>query len=437
MKLNPDDPRLTAYALDELGSDDRISIEDALKDDAEAQQAVAEIRFVSGLLKRGFAEEKVPGLTEKQRSAIHAGRVAPLKATSARPFSRWIISGSLAASFALFVVVTVRNSLYDSATPSGSFEMSASEARNFKVGESKKLTTDFSKQYRASELQELQRDLQHEALAPVPIEAKNSPVIDSLTRSFEAEALEAAAALSSMEPGEGFTLTRHQQLNTVTLPIEEQEVAPLDLFARLGDKKRPEPDNRRIGKLLHYFTAPIVAEQEPSLRVEVNEAPWAPSNQLLHIESALGDAKEGSLVVEFNSEKVHSHRFLNDISSDAWEYSLPSPQATALFELVPTSEAPDLPEVHWATVRLNVDPPAEAIALGPVAPADEASTAFQLSSAISHFGLLLKDPAQAPGESFQGLLNEIPALAPELPRLQEFTELVRRAEAAFEAPPEE
>ncbi len=70
MKIQPDDPRLTAYALDELEEVQRLEIESLLQESPEAQAAVDEIRDAASLLRDGLANEPGDGLTEAQRESI-------------------------------------------------------------------------------------------------------------------------------------------------------------------------------------------------------------------------------------------------------------------------------------------------------------------------------------------------------------------------------
>ena len=76
-QIQPDDPRLTAYALGELDPTEQESLEQMLFDSPEAQAAVREIRELAGLLATELRQEPVPGLTAEQRTAIlAAGQVA-------------------------------------------------------------------------------------------------------------------------------------------------------------------------------------------------------------------------------------------------------------------------------------------------------------------------------------------------------------------------
>jgi anti-sigma factor RsiW len=72
MNFEPDDPRLTAYALGELDGAELREMEAHLLEDPAARRVVEEIRASAAMLKDGFGQETAVGLTDKQRVAIGA-----------------------------------------------------------------------------------------------------------------------------------------------------------------------------------------------------------------------------------------------------------------------------------------------------------------------------------------------------------------------------
>jgi hypothetical protein len=70
MKLDPNDPKLTAYALGELNGDERAAVEAALATSADLRHEVARIREVAALLSDEFKKEPLCELTQLQRIAI-------------------------------------------------------------------------------------------------------------------------------------------------------------------------------------------------------------------------------------------------------------------------------------------------------------------------------------------------------------------------------
>jgi Ca-activated chloride channel homolog len=74
--FNPDDPRLTAFALGELDGADRAEIEQLIEESPEAAAAVKDIQETIGVLNGELAVEPAPELTEAQRAAILDGETA-------------------------------------------------------------------------------------------------------------------------------------------------------------------------------------------------------------------------------------------------------------------------------------------------------------------------------------------------------------------------
>jgi len=106
MKMNLDDPKLTAYALGELDEPERSTIAHAVAESAEAQRLVDEIRELAGALKNEFATE-----LEKEKPALagshSAGATRSLTDIRDDPWF-WLIARPLAiaAGLALLAVVS-------------------------------------------------------------------------------------------------------------------------------------------------------------------------------------------------------------------------------------------------------------------------------------------------------------------------------------------
>lgn len=100
--IRPEDPRLTAYALDELeDAAARAAVEALLRRSKEARRAVDEMRALARDLTEELAAEPAPALDEARRAAIRrAVREAPRAARRLRP-STWI---PLALAASLLVV---------------------------------------------------------------------------------------------------------------------------------------------------------------------------------------------------------------------------------------------------------------------------------------------------------------------------------------------
>ena len=115
MTLQPDDPRLTAYALGELDAAEASAVEADLAADPAAAAAVEEIRKLAGELRTELAAEAAPGLTDRQREAVTAS-AGESSTTSARAdrrgrglvFRFWVpLATAAAAVIAVGVVLPI------------------------------------------------------------------------------------------------------------------------------------------------------------------------------------------------------------------------------------------------------------------------------------------------------------------------------------------
>src|SRR5271165_7657376 len=101
MSLDFSDPRLTAYALDELDATERAEVEAELAGDPERRRLVEEIRATARLLTEHFQNEPRPKLTPEQRETIEA-RLR----TATKPQRRWyhVSWVKVAASLSLLAI---------------------------------------------------------------------------------------------------------------------------------------------------------------------------------------------------------------------------------------------------------------------------------------------------------------------------------------------
>jgi hypothetical protein len=119
----PDDPRLTAYALDEMEPVERAEFEKQLQQDAAARRTVAEIRATIASLSDALADEALPTPVEQSmaRAAIIPGKDVRRLDGGPLPPEGWlgkkirfpqfyyIVSGLAAACFAVFFVYWQQN----------------------------------------------------------------------------------------------------------------------------------------------------------------------------------------------------------------------------------------------------------------------------------------------------------------------------------------
>ncbi|HSV64005.1 MAG TPA: von Willebrand factor type A domain-containing protein [Chthoniobacterales bacterium] len=103
MKVNLDDPNLTAFALGELSPDDHAKMANAIADSPEAQSYVAETQQFARLLRAEYeADRQQPAnaIAVKRPRFSDAARIEEQRRSSSR--YQW---GSLAAALAIFAVI--------------------------------------------------------------------------------------------------------------------------------------------------------------------------------------------------------------------------------------------------------------------------------------------------------------------------------------------
>jgi len=110
-RINPDDPKWTAYVLGELDDAERAAIDRELESSEEARALVEELRFAMDLMKTELREAvKIAPLTQEQRETIRASAGAAMTTPRRRWFaarpSMWM-TGLAAASVAAIVLVAV------------------------------------------------------------------------------------------------------------------------------------------------------------------------------------------------------------------------------------------------------------------------------------------------------------------------------------------
>ena len=111
MKIDSNDPKLTAFALGELDAKEQAEIEAQLGRSETLRQTVQSIRETADLLRNDLQSEPCPTLSEDQRTAIGAtmaGNAGRKDAASRSVFARrriWIptaVAASLAIAFGAY-----------------------------------------------------------------------------------------------------------------------------------------------------------------------------------------------------------------------------------------------------------------------------------------------------------------------------------------------
>ncbi len=322
-----DEETLTAYALGELEQARTLEVERALREDTEAQRALAELRALAQLAEEALVEE--PELRPAQRAAIAA---AAREAQRPRRRWRWIWAPALAAAAAgLAAIVIVPSFLM----MGGETQYGPEAGSGAKVVAEPASETD---NYREHLLKHIEHHLEADGEVPPPERPerlRSLGYVDGDGGRGDADRLQDANALhanleildaksrdrgkkldftgSGDEGGEGrerwrerrrgwnqaeaqgsesydpitdnsFLDALEQPLSTFSIDVDTASYANMRRYLTQGSL--PPTDAVRIEELLNYFDYDYpqpVGERPFSATVEVAGCPWAPDHRLVRL----------------------------------------------------------------------------------------------------------------------------------------------------------
>ncbi|MEO5722538.1 MAG: VWA domain-containing protein [Chthoniobacterales bacterium] len=276
MKINLDDPNLTAYALGELPEPARAEMEKAVAASAEAQSFVRETREFATLLETDFALE----LKEAPRKAIN---IFPLpETTSFWSDARWLSIG-VAAFLAVCAVVAavalsglrgnLQTSVADNRKTVGMPTTAATPAE-VQMELLAEATTD-----RVIVTGSYIPTAESESALPVSIYSSESAPVNGLN---EADKM-ATADYGHFEENP-FLAADTNSLSTFSIDVDTASYANVRRMINAGTK--PPNDAVRIEELINYFAYdyPQPESGQPfSINLEVAGCPWTPEHRLVRI----------------------------------------------------------------------------------------------------------------------------------------------------------
>ena len=305
MKMNLDDPNLTAYALGELSGPARAEMESAVAESAEAQAFVQETRQIATLLETEFASE----LNHAERKPLN---ILPLAAQ--RSFwsdARWMSVGvaALLAVCAVIAAVAVSGlrgnhqtslaenrkiaALPPAAAAPAEIQMEVEGGRGVEG-------QDVTDSYAGAKTAEppLLALNKHES-PPEFLEDKKQYSASLGYAARRADAGSAATALrpSARESAESFSTADYghfeenpflpsdtNPLSTFSIDVDTASYANVRRMINAGT--RPPKDAVRIEEMINYFAydyAQPEGEQPFSINLEVAGCPWTPEHRLVRI----------------------------------------------------------------------------------------------------------------------------------------------------------
>ena len=330
--LSPDDPRLTAYALDEMPAAERVEFEKLLQSDPAARQAVDEIRSARTLLVTALEHE--PAAPAQQAAIIpgHFGKLDGGKESPRQQVNKpirfpqfyYIVSGLAAACFAMFFAYTEYNqrplmkkeyvqvALPTAAAPASTVsdqavdfqpevrEMESEADGNLaaaaKPADARELSLALAKN-EAARKQAIEHQAYADAERRTKMRASKAQALNYLPPPPPAAAAhgwgvatgiprqkDADTEAYAYRKDNGFLGARENPLSTFSIDVDTAAYANVRRF--LNNGTRPPADAVRIEELVNYFPYRYQAPTGNvpfSANLEVASAPWAPEHRLVRI----------------------------------------------------------------------------------------------------------------------------------------------------------
>jgi Ca-activated chloride channel homolog len=333
MKINPNDPKWTAYVLGELDAKDRAEIEQLLETSAEARALVDELQMATTMLKDEFTGQSPVALNAAQRAEIRTAAEPKVRRWAGIRIATWA-AGFAAAGLILVATVTpsllrsrqsanqtaaaltVQNlpvtpvtvpppvqqqniraksqpqlSDKEAAPQIAQTESGAELQQNKKEDE---LRSDLSKDFRreadslqVNEFKALggvlngvaeERAPAAAARAVAPLAAAPPPPVDRTFRpSFNTEAYDRIT-------DNPFVRVSQDPLATFSIDVDTASYANVRRF--INQNQLPPKDAVRIEEMINYFSYdyPQPTGPHPILaQMEAASAPWSPQHRLVRI----------------------------------------------------------------------------------------------------------------------------------------------------------
>ena len=267
--MNVDDPKMTAYALDELDEPERSIVAQATADSPELQRFVAETYELARFLRSQYR-------LELQRGLIAPGKLTAIKDDAFRSEAAPLAIAALIAVLAVVSAVMFSNNHSDVSRTSRSHVSGQS-------AEDRVRPDQFA-----------------------PIEAEDA------ARSSQVEADAGPYAFTGERP---FVSVRSRPRSSV--PLVVNSASYLDVRRSINAGMIPPRESVRIEGMLNYFAYeyPQPSAGEPySLNLDVVTCPWDSKHRLVRVglkaqQTIAVDADTG-VEVEFNPRRIASYRLI-------------------------------------------------------------------------------------------------------------------------------
>ena len=380
--MNLNDPKLTAFALDELDEPERSTIACAVADSPEAQRYIDETSELVRSLKSEFAAELANDTATSRSGGFPAADQIKRRSGDRRSLSSirddpwfWSIARPLGIAAVIAVAALAASVLVFS--------------------------------------------LRHENRRPA--------VSASQPTEVEAEIVAANEAESSADAGDRFVDATANPVSTFPLNVGTSSYP--NIRAAILRGSLPSLEAVQIEEMINFFAYDYVeptADKLFAIDLEGARCPWEPAHQLVRIgitrrEGAM--AKAGNVEVQFNPARAASYRLIGYEKRTARKTDLNQEVAatpmdnrrimTALFEVVPTNmERSTSSSGEMLTVKLRYKNPdgdkselIERAVTDSNAAFANASPDFKFAAAVAEFGMLLRDSEHKGNGTFGAVLE--------------------------------
>jgi hypothetical protein len=392
--MNVDDPKLTAYALDELDETERSAVARAAADSPEAQRFVAE------------TQDLARALRSRYRLELKRERIAPEKLADIQKDAFWSNAWPLAIAALLAVLALL-----------GAVVLSGNESRiSVASGSSSS------------------RNLAAEHVQPnqfAPVEAEDAARL-SQNEKFEPDA--GPYAFTGERP---FVSVLSRPRSSVPLVVNSLSYS--DVRRSINSGLLPPRDLVRIEEMINHFPYEYslpTTDESFSLNLDVVTCPWEPTHQLvrigLNVPQAINVRADSGIEIEFNPRKVASYRLIGydrqrteiqnsneaNIRSLAAGYTL-----TTFYEIVPLKRVGTPTHTQTPSVTEDASEPLlvaklqlsrgndAAVAVIRRGVSDTgfdfaaASNDLKFAAAVAEFGMILRDSEYKGNGSLQQVLE--------------------------------
>jgi hypothetical protein len=394
-EMNVDDPKLTAYALDELDESERPAIARATADSLEVQRFVAETEDLARALRSQYQ-------LELQRELIVQEKLAAIHGDTF-----WSKAGPLAIAALLAVLAVV-----------GAVVFSSNESR-------------------ISAPSSLSPDLARERTRPnqfAPVEAEDA------ARPSQHEKFEADAGPYAFTGERPFVSVTSRPRSSVPLVLNSPSY--LDLRRSINAGLLPPRESVRIEGMINHFPYeyPQPTAGEPfSLNLDVVTCPWESTHRLVRIglkgNRAIAVHGDSGIEIEFNPRRVASYRLIGydrqktdtqgsnegNVSSHslAAGYTL-----TTFYEVVPLKRRGTATHTQTPSLAEGASEPLLLAKLQPKTAANDAAVGLiqrtvsdmgfdfaaapsdlKFAAAVAEFGMILRDSEYKGNGSLQQVLE--------------------------------